>query len=109
LAQGNCGAVKATIERQAAPGQISALYSFIRPAVEQAGSNLASAIDANAKMQAALLRSASPVIALLVRDRKLKVLAARYDLASGSELARITPRKTSPRPLHIFCAAWKSV
>ena len=33
LGHGNCGAVKATIEGKAVPGQISALYAPIRPAV----------------------------------------------------------------------------
>ena len=37
LGHGNCGAVKATIEGKAVPGQISALYAPIRPAVDAAG------------------------------------------------------------------------
>src|SRR5262252_10587702 len=34
LGHGNCGAVKATIDGKAVPGQISALYAPIRPAVD---------------------------------------------------------------------------
>lgn len=41
------------------PGQISALYAPIRPAVDAAGSDHDAAIDANAKIQAALLSKAS--------------------------------------------------
>ncbi|MGK9235163.1 hypothetical protein KXS07_26120 [Inquilinus limosus] len=65
------------------PGQISALYAPIRPAVDAAGTDLDAAIDANAKIQAALLSRASPIIAGAIREGKLKVLPARYDIASG--------------------------
>lgn len=83
MGHGACGAVKASIDAKDVPGQISALYRYIRPAVDQAGSNLEAAIKANAKIQAGLLREASPVIAGLARQNKLKVVAAYYDLASG--------------------------
>ena len=59
LGHSNCGAVKATIEGKAVPGQISALYAPIRPAVDAAGPDLDAAIDANAKIQATLLSKAS--------------------------------------------------
>lgn len=84
MGHGGCGAVKATIQAKEVPGQISALYPHIRPAVEQAGSNLEAAIKANAKIQAALLREASTVISGLVKEKKLKVTAAYYDIATGA-------------------------
>jgi len=84
LGHRNCGAVKATIEGKGEPGQISALYPHIRPAVDQAGPNLDAAIKANAKIQAALLRQASTVISGAVKESKLKVVAGYYDIASGS-------------------------
>ncbi len=83
LGHGSCGAVKATIEGKAVPGQISALYAPIQPAVDAAGPDLDAAIDANAKIQASLLSKASPLIAGAIKEGKLKVVAARYDLASG--------------------------
>jgi carbonic anhydrase len=83
LGHGNCGAVKAAIEGKEVPGQISALYAPIQPAVDAAGPNLDGAIDANAKIQAALLREASPVFSGMIKDGTLMVVAARYDLASG--------------------------
>jgi carbonic anhydrase len=83
MGHGNCGAVKATIQAKEAPGQISALYPHIQPAVDQAGSNLEAATKANAKIHAALLRQASTVIAGLVKEGKLKVVAAYYDIVSG--------------------------
>jgi carbonic anhydrase len=83
LGHSNCGAVKATIDAKPVPGQISTLYSYIRPAVDRAGTNLDAAIRANANIQAALLRESSPVIAEALRNNQLKVVAAYYDLASG--------------------------
>ncbi|MDL2408088.1 carbonic anhydrase [Rhizobium calliandrae] len=83
LGHGNCGAVKATIDGKSVPGQISALYAPIRPAVDAAGPDLDAAIDVNAKIQAGLLSQASPIIAGAVAEGKLKVVPARYDVASG--------------------------
>ena len=83
LGHANCGAVKASIEAKAVPGQISGLYRYIRPAVDQAGKDLDAAIKANAKIQAALLRESSPVIADAIKQKQLTVVAAFYDLASG--------------------------
>jgi len=84
MGHGNCGAVKATIQAKEVPGQISALYSHIQPAVNQAGPDLEATTKANAKIQAALLREASTVIAGLLKEHKLKVVAGYYDIASGS-------------------------
>ena len=83
LGHANCGAVKASIEAKAVPGQISALYRYIRPAVDQAGSNLEAAIKANAKIQAGLLRQSSPVLADRIKENQLKIVAGYYDLSSG--------------------------
>ncbi len=84
LGHGACGAVTAAIAGKAVPGQISALYAPLRAAVAQAGPDPEATIRANARIQAGLLRSASPVIAGLVAQRKVKVAAAYYDLASGA-------------------------
>jgi carbonic anhydrase len=83
LGHGGCGAVQAAIAGKPVPGQISALYAPIRPAVARAGADLEAAIRANAQNQAEILRSASPVIAEAVRQGKVKVVAGFYDLASG--------------------------
>lgn len=84
LGHGSCGAVKATIEGKAVPGQISVLYAPIRPAVDAANGDFDAAIDANAKIQATLLSEASPVIAEAIKQGNLKVVPARYDIASGA-------------------------
>jgi carbonic anhydrase len=84
MGHANCGAVKATIQGKEVPGQISALYPHIQPAVDQAGHDLDAAIKANAKIQAALLRESSTVISGLLKESKLKVVAAYYDIANGN-------------------------
>ncbi len=83
MGHANCGAVKATIQGKAVPGQISALYPHIQPAVERAGSDLEAATKANAHIQAALLRESSPVLGGLIKEGKLKIAAAYYDIATG--------------------------
>jgi carbonic anhydrase len=83
LGHASCGAVKASIAAKSVPGQISSLYRYIRPAVDEAHGDFEGAIKANAKIQAKLLGDSSPVIASAVKDTKLRVVAAYYDLASG--------------------------
>jgi len=83
MGHGNCGAVKATIQAKEAPEQISALFSHIQPAVNQAGTDLEAATRANVKIQSTLLREASTVISGLVKEGKLKVVAGYYDIGSG--------------------------
>jgi carbonic anhydrase len=83
LGHAGCGAVKAAIAGKSVPGQISALFAPIRPAVERAGPDLDTAIKVNAQIQADLLRTASPVIADLVAKGKLKVVSGFYELSTG--------------------------
>jgi carbonic anhydrase len=83
LGHAGCGAVKAAIQGKAVPGQISSLFPHIQPAIDQAGSDLAAVTKANAEIQAKLLRESSPVIAPMVKDNKLKVVAGVYDIATG--------------------------
>lgn len=83
LGHAGCGAVNASIKAGAVPGQISGLYSYIRPAVDIAGDNLEAATKANAKIQANLLRQSSPVIAAALKEGSLSVVAAYYDTSTG--------------------------
>ena len=83
MGHGACGAVKAAIAGKAVPGQISSLYRHIRPAIDQAGTDLDAAIRANAQIQARLLWESSPVIGEAVKQGKVKVVASYYDLANG--------------------------
>ena len=83
LGHTNCGAVKATLAGKAVPGQISTLYQYIHPALSGAKGDLVTATRQNAVLQASVLRDASPVLADLVKQKKLTVRAAVYDLGSG--------------------------
>jgi carbonic anhydrase len=83
LGHTGCGAVQASIQGKEVPGQISTLYARIRPAIDQAGPDLAAATKANASIQARLLRDSSPVIAGLLKENKIKVVAGIYDIATG--------------------------
>jgi carbonic anhydrase len=83
LGHSNCGAVKAAMKAETVPGQISTLYPPLRPAVQQSGGNLDKAIEANAKIQAELLRTSSTVIRDAVKTGKLRVDSGVYDLGTG--------------------------
>lgn len=83
LGHGACGAVKAAMKADAVPGQISSLYPHLRPAVVESGGDVDKAIAANAKIQADLLRTSSPVIREAVKAGNLKVVSGVYDLATG--------------------------
>ncbi len=83
MGHSQCGAVEATIEHEEVPGQISALYPHIQPAVDLAGPDVELTVKANAKIQASLLRKASTVISGLVKEEQLLVLPAFYNISSG--------------------------
>jgi carbonic anhydrase len=65
------------------PGQISELYAALRPAADAAGTDLDAAIRENAKIQAHLLATASPVLAGLIKQKQLKIVAGYYNLTDG--------------------------
>lgn len=83
LGHANCGAVKAAMKADTVPGQISALYQHLRPAVDQSGGNVEKAIELNAKYQADLLRTSSTIIKEASKSGSLKVASGVYDLGTG--------------------------
>jgi carbonic anhydrase len=92
LGHENCGAVAAAVavvEKNASfPGVIGEMVQPIVPAVLEArrspgGATLDAAVVANAKRVAARLKTQSPVVQEALRQSKLKIVAARYDLAAG--------------------------
>ena len=83
LGHSKCGAVDATIKGSEVPGQISTLYQHIRRAAREAKGNLADAVRRNVQIQAEILGEASPVLARLIREGKLKVVGGVYDLETG--------------------------
>jgi carbonic anhydrase len=83
LGHANCGAVKAAMKADNVPGQISSLYQHLRPAVVQSGGSLEKAIEANAQIQADLLRTSSTVIRDAVKAGTVIVKSGVYDLGTG--------------------------
>ena len=83
LGHSSCGAVKAAIAGTQVPGQISALFQYLRPAVAAAGGDLAKAVAANVRTQVDTLAQSSPVLAELVRQGRLQMAGGVYDLATG--------------------------
>ena len=83
LGHSSCGAVKAAMNTDTVPGQISSLYPPMRQAVQQSQGNLDKAIAANAKIQADLLRNSSTVIRDAVKNGKLELAAGVYNLQTG--------------------------
>ena len=88
LGHSNCGAVTATIKGDEVPGQISGLFQHIRPAAKEAKGDLAKAVEANVRNQAITLAESSPVLAKLVREKKLVIAGGVYDLTTG-KVARV--------------------
>jgi carbonic anhydrase len=82
MGHAGCGAVKAAIAKTDVPGQIASLYTHLQPAVET-GSGLEDTIKKNAKIQASLLETTSTVLAPMIKEGKLKIRAAYYDVGTG--------------------------
>jgi carbonic anhydrase len=82
MGHSGCGAVKAALAKTPVPGQIASLYPHLEPAVES-GSGLEDTIKKNAKIQASLLEKTSTVLAPMVKEGKLRIRAAYYDVGTG--------------------------
>ena len=82
IGHANCGAVKAAMAKQEVPGQIASLYPHLEAAVAGGGS-LAETIKRNAVIQANLLAKTSTVLGPMVKQGKLKIQGAYFDLATG--------------------------
>ncbi len=93
LGHEKCGAVKATIEAlehkgEKAPGEIPSLVSAIQPAVEHVkgkpGDLLDNGVRENIARVVDHLKKANPVLTKALKDGKLKIVGARYDLDTGA-------------------------
>jgi carbonic anhydrase len=88
MGHSRCGAVTAAIQSSdqgtTVPGQISALFPYIRPAVDEAGPDVEATIRANVLIQAARLRESSTLLSGLIKEGKLKVAAGYFDIRSGA-------------------------
>lgn len=87
LGHSSCGAVGAAVAGGDLPGHLPDLVEMIQPAVDSVkdagGDLLDNAVKANAKRVADQLATSQPVLAGLVKDGKLKVVAAEYFLEDG--------------------------
>ena len=83
MGHSDCGAVKASISAKEVPGQISALYPYLRPAVDVAGTDVAAVTRANVVNQVKILSEASPVFSSYIAKKNLAIVGGVYDLGSG--------------------------
>jgi carbonic anhydrase len=92
LGHTNCGAVKAVLQyekdRKPLPGHLQMMLDAVSPGVAEAirqgpADQLDRAIEANARYNAQRLRQAHPVIAKAVEEKRVEVVSAIYELATG--------------------------
>jgi carbonic anhydrase len=91
LGHRSCGAVEATIKSirdgTTLPGHLPALVEAIGPAVKDTqgkpGDALDNAIKQNVVLNVEALKAATPIIAALVSDKKVRVVGAIYNLEDG--------------------------
>jgi carbonic anhydrase len=90
LGHSECGAIKSTIDvitkKKELPGHLPKLVSYLKPPVQQAldqGGSVEAAIRQNVVANVEKLKTAGPVIAPLVKEKKVEVVGASYDLRTG--------------------------
>ena len=92
LGHTNCGAVKAVLQyekdRKPLPGHLQMMLDAVSPGVVEAirqgpTDQLDHAIEANVRYNAQRLRQAHPVIAKAVEEKRVEVVSAIYELATG--------------------------
>ena len=88
LGHSKCGAIEATAARGSVEGHLPCLTAAIQPSIDEAkdkpGDLINNASRINAKMIAAKLSLSEPILAEKVIAGKLKVVAAFYDLYTGT-------------------------
>ncbi|WP_198299625.1 carbonic anhydrase [Tumebacillus avium] len=83
-----CGAVQAVVQGGEPPGRVKSLHQRIAPAVQAAKKHHpADLVDESVRMNVKLvvdqIQQSQPVLASMIRQGKVKVVGARYDLDSG--------------------------
>lgn len=93
-----CGAVAATVAGGKVPGHLPSIVQSIKPALtqvaDQPGDKVDNTVRANAQLVADALQKCEPILSEAVAHGKLKVVAARYDLATGR--VEVLPPLSSP-------------
>lgn len=77
-----CGAVTAAVDGSAVPGQISSLFQHIAPNLPD-GASVEAAVEENARHQARVLSTASPVMRDALESGALQIRAGVYSLDDG--------------------------
>ena len=87
LGHTKCGAVTAAAAGGEMPGHLHSIAESLAPAVAQArktgGDVVESAVSINATEEAKTLATKVEILAEAVKEGKVKVVAARYDIATG--------------------------
>jgi carbonic anhydrase len=91
LGHASCGAVDAAIKSikdgTTLPGHLPSLVEGLAPAVkavlDRPGNTLDNAIKQNVALTVEKLKSATPIISQAVADKKIRIVGATYNLASG--------------------------
>ncbi len=87
LGHSQCGAVAATVGGGEAHGHIRSVVASLQPAVAMAkkkpGDPVENAVRINARLTAAAIGQADPILSPRTKAGQVRVLAARYDLTTG--------------------------
>jgi len=92
LGHSGCGAVKAAMKhidaKDSLPGALNGLVELIKPAVAKTkgapGDPLENAIRKNVEVGVAYLQQLQPIVAPRVKDGRVNVVGAVYDLRTGA-------------------------
>lgn len=103
LGHERCGAVDAILQGGTLPGHIASFGPSILPVLiearRQGGNTLDNAVRLNALRVAQGLRVSKPILAELVQESRLTVVAARYDLDTGKVEWLDLPEPGTAHPL----------
>jgi len=87
LGHGNCGAVTASVKGGKVHGHVGIIVRAITPAVEKAkkqpGDLIDNSIKTNIKLIVNQIRSTKPILSKLVKEDKLKIVGAYYNIENG--------------------------
>jgi carbonic anhydrase len=87
LGHTKCGAVSAAVAGGEAPGHVKSIVQSLEPAVAMAkkkpGDTVDNAVRIAARLSAAAVAQAEPILGESVKAGHLKVVAARYDISTG--------------------------
>ncbi|MEH1785289.1 MAG: carbonic anhydrase [Nostoc sp.] len=87
LGHRRCGAVAEAIKNEPLPGRIGLIIEGIKPSVERVkfstGDNMQDMVIANIQYQTEKLQESSTILAEFLREGKLKIVGACYDIDTG--------------------------